>query len=145
MKYLLLRYHRDDVPLYFVIEWEHEGQYATAKHVKFTLEEHSCPTNWIGQTKAIIDEGEGDPHGFLQFVKIIDAPVDEEDIDLQELFPEAYQKAGEEIADRQGAMIAALERAQRKNLSQIAALLQVCTDNGLRDKALEAIKSLAEE
>lgn len=31
----------------------------------------------------------------------------------------------------------------RKRVKQIAALLQVCADNGLRDRALEAIKALA--
>ena len=60
---------------------------------RFFYEEHSCPTNWIGDSRMIAWDGDHDPHGFLRYVRQIDTPelpdnCMEEDAALLALFPE---------------------------------------------------------
>lgn len=77
-KLVLMKRPADD--LYFVLEHSaSDPQYVTDDHLRYLFNEHSCPTNWIDQTVAVIDNGDGDPHGFMEFVGTADVPY--EDID----------------------------------------------------------------
>lgn len=62
----------------------------------FFYEEHSCPTNWLRNCVAVIENGDTDPHGFLEFVRSIDITKEQKEIldegqndhDLFDMFPE---------------------------------------------------------
>lgn len=91
--YVLLR--RGD--LFFIMRHrryvENGGDTDATGSVSFYFEEHSCPTNWLGNTAEVIASGESDPHGFLQYVRHIDteAVEDKENSDWRAMFPEAFQ------------------------------------------------------
>lgn len=63
-------------------------------HQQYFFEEHSCPTNWLRECVAVIQDGDCDPHGFLDFVRAVDVPANfDQDDDSQWpiLFPEAFK------------------------------------------------------
>ena len=63
-------------PVFFVIEdeyGEHEdGPLQGDKAYQY--EEHSCPTNWLRHCVAVIEDGDEDPHGFLEHVRSVRVP-----------------------------------------------------------------------
>lgn len=94
----LLKFDGKDGPVFFVMDhdryWdgENESDEENQGHQKYFFEEHSCPTNWLDECVAVIEDGNDDPHGFLEFVRAADVPQDF-DVDHAEwatLFPEAY-------------------------------------------------------
>lgn len=60
---------------------------------EYFYETHSCPTNWIGEAVCIIEDGDTDPHGFLEFVRATfvskEAEPDNPDA-LFKIFPEVF-------------------------------------------------------
>lgn len=52
--------HQDDTPE----EYAHEQRYF--------YNQHTCPTNWIGEIVEIIFKGDRDPHGVFEFVSVED-------------------------------------------------------------------------
>ena len=92
----LLKLESADGPVYFVVEGlvSDEDVKEQQKHARYFYEEHSCPTNWIDQTAAVIHNGDADPHGFLEFVRIVEVPEGKDFSDDNEwaiLFPEAFE------------------------------------------------------
>jgi len=95
----LLKLDGKDGPVYFVIDHRRycEGAGETDEemrsHQRYFFEEHSCPTNWLRDCAAVIQDGDCDPHGFLDFVRAVDVQEDfDADSDEQWpiLFPEAF-------------------------------------------------------
>lgn len=41
-------------------------------HTKFFYEEHTCPTNWLGEVLEVVDRGDRDPHGLFKYNGSID-------------------------------------------------------------------------
>lgn len=66
-------------------------------HNQYFFEEHSCPTNWLRDTAVVVQNGDQDPHGFLEHVRTVrvEKYFDENDYELVEkTFPEVkYDKA----------------------------------------------------
>jgi hypothetical protein len=66
----------------------------TDDNIRYFYNEHTCPTNWIGDVELISDDGDVDPHGFMKVVRIVDDPalpdddINERDDQLVSLFPE---------------------------------------------------------
>lgn len=100
----LLKLDATDGPVYFIMDhnrWHptpvhgEDSDEANQEHQRYTFEEHSCPTNWIAECVAIIQNGDADPHGFLEFVRAADVPQDfdvDDDNQWPKLFPEAFEK-----------------------------------------------------
>lgn len=42
--------------------------------VRFWMEEHTCPTNWLGNVLEVWHKGERDPHGTFRLKNIVEAP-----------------------------------------------------------------------
>jgi hypothetical protein len=91
---VLLKFEGKEGPIYFVMDhkrhYEKDRDDDAQEVVKYFFEEHSCPTNWIHECVAVIEDGDADPHGFLQFVRSVDVP---DDLNIHhdpwfELFPE---------------------------------------------------------
>jgi ribosomal protein L37AE/L43A len=106
---VLLRLEPKERPVYFVLDTHSYGNEPDANkqdHARYFYEEHSCPTNWIGETRAVIQDGDTDPHGFLDFVRTVEVPLDfdgDDDNQWPFIFPEAFD--GPIIdADRQAAL-----------------------------------------
>lgn len=74
----------------YVVE-NHERGRTPADHQRYLYEEHSCPSNWMKNVVAVIDEGDPDPHGFLAYVRHVDRGEPEDDEDYREIFPEAFE------------------------------------------------------
>jgi hypothetical protein len=96
---VLLEYPPSDKPLRFLIagsrsvDKDDVGKKAEHGASAFFYEQHSCPTNWIGNAEVIAYDGNPDPHGFLRYVREIDRPdlpdeCMEEDRAYFALFPE---------------------------------------------------------
>lgn len=88
-------------PVFFVMDHaryhasETESDEENQKHQRYYFEEHSCPTNWLRKCVAVIQNGDWDPHGFLDFVRAADVPRDfdtDDDSQWENLFPEAFDK-----------------------------------------------------
>lgn len=85
-------------PVYFVVsDHDHiDGVEPTDEerqvNAEYLYEEHSCPTNWLRDVVAVIEDGDADPHGFLSFVRACPSPpgFDEHDVDWATIFPEAF-------------------------------------------------------
>lgn len=63
--------------------YTHNGTFTTAQeveHMKFVVEQHSCPVNFLG-VKAVIDGDDQDPHGILELVNFAPVPSDFDDDD----------------------------------------------------------------
>lgn len=96
----LLKFDGKDGSVFFVMKhdrYRSNGSVETdadnQEHQRYFFEEHSCPTNWLRECIAVIEAGDTDPHGFLDFVRAVDVPNDfDEDDDSQWaiLFPEAF-------------------------------------------------------
>jgi hypothetical protein len=95
----LLKFEGKDGPTYFVMDHDRyrdgtgEGDDENQAHQSYFFEEHSCPTNWLRECVAVIQNGDCDPHGFLDFVRAVDVPHDFDDDDDEnwfKLFPEAF-------------------------------------------------------
>lgn len=108
----LLKFDGKDGPVFFVMDHNRynngtmESDEENQSHQRYYFEEHSCPTNWLRECVAVIDDGNPDPHGFLEFVRAVDVPEDfDEDDDGQWpiLFPEAF---GGETIDGEATKIA---------------------------------------
>lgn len=95
----LIRFDGKDGPTFFVMKHDRcraapdETDEQNQEHQRYFFEEHSCPTNWLRECVAVIQNGNTDPHGFLTFVRAVDVGNDfDEDDDEQWaiLFPEAF-------------------------------------------------------
>lgn len=97
---VLLKIEGKACPVYFVMDhprYHHNGKVESDEErqgsTQFFFEEHSCPTNWLDECVAVIDDGDCDPHGFLEFVRAVDVPDDfdtDNDANWITLFPEAF-------------------------------------------------------
>ena len=98
----LLKFEGKDGPVFFVMDHDRyrggtgqdETDEANQDHQRYFFEEQSCPTNWLRECVAVIEDGDCDPHGFLDFVRAVDVPQDfDEDNDANwvALFPEAFE------------------------------------------------------
>jgi hypothetical protein len=92
--YALLKLEGAEKPLFFVME-ERYGSPAEEdyqSHRRYFYEEHSCPTNWIGDCVAVIENGDTDPHGYLTFVRSAPVPpgTQRDEENWEEIFPEAF-------------------------------------------------------
>jgi hypothetical protein len=96
----LLKFEGKEGPVFFVMdhnryrstltETDEENQDAQ----RYFFEEGSCPTNWLRECVVVIEDGDTDPHGFLDFVRAVDVPEDFNEDDHQQLpmlFPEAFE------------------------------------------------------
>ncbi len=89
----LLEYPPSDKPLRFLLaghRYESKRD-KSRRDSRFFYEEHSCPTNWIGESEMIAFDGDTDPHGFLRYVREVDRPDlpdNDGDAALRQLFPE---------------------------------------------------------
>jgi hypothetical protein len=96
----LLRLEGINGPIHFIVANEYGDEEASDDSQRYFYEEHSCPTNWLQYTVAVIDEtGDEDPHGFLKHVRTVRVDKDFDPMDLDEeegswlkLFPEAAPK-----------------------------------------------------
>jgi hypothetical protein len=72
---LILEPH--EKPIYFVMAGKRYREKPDDEDdgKRYFYEEHSCPTNWIGDTVMISVDGDTDPHGLLKFVRSIPSPV----------------------------------------------------------------------
>lgn len=95
----LLKLDGKEGPVFFVMDHDRynptgiETDQENQEHQKFFFESHSCPTNWLRECVAVIDQGDADPHGFLEFVRAVDVPTDfdsDDDDNWHKLFPEAF-------------------------------------------------------
>ncbi len=89
----LLRFDGKDGPVYFVIKGlatKAGGDAAMQSSAAYRYEEHSCPTNWLRDCVAVIEDGDEDPHGFLDHVRTVQVPKDFEPQSWRDLFPEAF-------------------------------------------------------
>lgn len=90
---VLMKLEASDRNVFFVIEQpkyhHHDLPDHTPDNDRYFYEQHSCPTNWFENIVAVIENDDDDPHGFLKFIRAIDAPADEPE-DYRELFPEAF-------------------------------------------------------
>ena len=67
--------------------------YGDKEHDQYFYNEHTCPTNYMGDVEAVIYEKDADPHGVFEWVATIDKPEDwdygpEEFEEWCALFPE---------------------------------------------------------
>jgi len=63
---------------------------------RYYYEEHSCPTNWIGDAEMIAIDGNTDPHGILRYIRSVNRTChysDAENVILDE-FPEIIGNDG---------------------------------------------------
>lgn len=77
----LLKFNGKDGPTYFVMKdemdlRETDTDERIAELRKFFYEEHSCPTNWLSRCIMVAQDGDTDPHGFLEFVRFVRVPDD---------------------------------------------------------------------
>lgn len=93
----LLRFNGKDGPVYFVMDRRYhtpgEPDEEFQSHESYFFEEHSCPTNWLRDCVTVIENGDMDPHGFLDHVRSVEVPrdFDEDDDDkVRDLFPECF-------------------------------------------------------
>lgn len=111
----LLKFDGKDGPVFFVMDhnryWPSDEEGTDEQnqgHQRYFFEEHSCPTNWLRECVAVIENGDCDPHGFLQFVRAVDVPDDfDEDAgaNWQTLFPEVFGPTLDLDANRPPRMI----------------------------------------
>lgn len=95
---VLLKFDGKDGPTFFVMDHKRYEQpddtpESIQSSTRYLFEEHSCPTNWLRECAAVIQDGDCDPHGFLEFVRTVDVPADfDADSDEQWpiLFPEVF-------------------------------------------------------
>lgn len=111
----LLKFEGRDGTVFFVFDHNRykdgtvESDEENQSHQRYFFEEHSCPTNWLNECVAVIEDGDCDPHGFLKFVRAVDVPDNFDEDDDQHwpiLFPEAFD--GETIegtVNRQNALL----------------------------------------
>jgi|SRR6185369_1883682 len=96
----LLKLQAGDRTVYFVIASASSSTSIEElqKNKAFFFQEHSCPTNWLKDVVAVIEDGNDDPHGVLEFVRSVFIPDDasieelEEKEKLLSIFPEAFNK-----------------------------------------------------
>ena len=90
--------------VYFVVRGmrfsQHENGGRDPNDWSYYYEEHSCPTYWLRKTVAVVTDKDPDPHGFLRFVRGVDAPIDPDtqrqtfcldEEEIFELFPETLE------------------------------------------------------
>lgn len=81
-------------PVYFVMAGKsyHRGQpdKDAAENKRYFYEEHSCPTNWIGNASMIAIDGDTDPHGILSFVRSVPVDMNFDPNDEDELITDAF-------------------------------------------------------
>lgn len=105
MELVLLKFDGKDGPVFFVLEKDYSSRNLSEcdadyqEQQRYFYEEHSCPTNWINNIVAVIENGDDDPHGFLEYVRTV--PVQEQRaqddaLNFREIFPEAYIKSGDD-------------------------------------------------
>jgi hypothetical protein len=75
---VLLKLEAADRRVFFVLrqpKYDHQnGPDWTPDNDRYFYEEHSCPTNWFKDIVGVIENGDEDPHGFLEFVRAVDIP-----------------------------------------------------------------------
>lgn len=80
-------------PVYFVMDRRYHTSDTTQDNEQFFFESHSCPTNWLRDCVAVIEDGDPDPHGLLKHLRTVEVPRDFDDDDakkLAALFPECF-------------------------------------------------------
>lgn len=81
-------------PVYFVMAGKSYYRGRPDKHVAdnkyYFYEEHSCPTNWIGNTSMIAVGGDTDPHGIFSFVRSVPVTMNFDPNDENELIMAAF-------------------------------------------------------
>ena len=67
---------KDYGPVYFVMEGlATNDKPSPYEHAKYYLEEHTCPTNWVGgEVVCIANDGDMDPHGVFKVVRAVWMP-----------------------------------------------------------------------
>lgn len=97
-QYILLRVVKTDDPLYFVLRTPKYSDTWTADNAEYLYNEQTCPTNWTGDIVAVIEGADQDPHGFAQFVAMVDETQEVRDadpnIDWTEVFPQLTKSSG---------------------------------------------------
>lgn len=86
-----------DGPLFFIaksirLSISNDTEEETQSHEVYFFEEHSCPTNWLRDIVAVIEDGDCDPHGIFDVIRSIHIPDDfstDDDSQWPLLFPEA--------------------------------------------------------
>lgn len=92
----LLRFDGKGGPVFFVMDRKYhtagEPDAELQSSDNFFFEEYSCPTNWLSDCVAVIEQGDADPHGFLMHVRSVEVPrdFDPDEQDWRTLFPEAF-------------------------------------------------------
>ncbi len=69
--YVLLRHDpgNDASPLYAIVRTSHTpSELTTGDGLSYYYDEHTCPTNWVGQVTTLVWEGNADPHGAFEYV-----------------------------------------------------------------------------
>jgi ribosomal protein L37AE/L43A len=91
----LLKFPGKDGDVFFIqnhFDYGHSDPYDELQsHNQYFFEEHSCPTNWLRNTAVVVQNGDHDPHGFLEYVRTVrvEKDFDEDDYELVEkTFPE---------------------------------------------------------
>jgi len=79
-----------DKPVFFVLAGKRFVDHADddGGNTRYFYEEHSCPTNWIGEAVMIAVGGDTDPHGLLRYVRSVPATSDAHDDEIIAAFPE---------------------------------------------------------
>jgi ribosomal protein L37AE/L43A len=85
--------------VYFIVDAKDYGRGGKGKSVPFEgkeyyYNEHTCPTNWIGQVERIISEHDEDPHGLFEYVESMDKDesIGDEELNWQEIFPQCFEE-----------------------------------------------------
>lgn len=98
---VLLKLEAGECRVFFVLKQSKQNDDWKPENYQYFYEKHSCPTNWFHDIVAVIEDGDADPHGFLDFVAVRDIPegfdpdrpgntnsgIDEAEV-WAELFPE---------------------------------------------------------
>lgn len=70
-RYTIVRLPPQEKDVYFVVPGVHPEPDVS----RYSVEEGSCPTNWLSDIEAIIIDGDTDPHGLFEYVRDIQAPA----------------------------------------------------------------------
>jgi hypothetical protein len=83
--------------VYFVIEtqaWTRKEGEPVDLDQDYYINEHSCPTNWFGDIRAVVIGADGDPHGLIRHVRSI-TEADADAIALKVRQKQGYDENGE--------------------------------------------------
>lgn len=116
--FALLRYGCGGVPMYLIVKM-HQHIYPgdddadMQSHLRYHVEEHTCPTNWLGNSiEKLVINGNDDPHGAFDLVRFVTTNLVKEHFNVdwetfnnfhfgsgergcpewRDIFPEAYEQ-----------------------------------------------------